>query len=263
MTDTLSVTREGHVAFVTLRRPDKHNAIDIGLFAALAEAGKVLAADRSVRAVVLAGDGPSFCAGIDLDVLKNSDASQLADLFRPLDGSIANFFQQAVYAWRTVPVPIICAMHGNVFGAGLQLALGADLRYASDDCRLSILEIKWGIIPDLAISRTLPRLLPADRIKELAWTGRVLDADEAISLGLVTGKVADAKATATDVANEIAQRSPEAIRAIKRLFDETPDLSAAEALQLEAQLQMQLLGKAHQLEAVAANLQNRPPEFDD
>lgn len=263
MAETLRVSRDEHVAFVTLSRPDKHNAVNLEMFAALADAGDALAADDSVRAIVLQGDGPSFCAGIDLGVLQGLDPEMLAGKLQPVDGSIANFFQRAAYVWREVPVPVIAALHGNVFGAGLQLALGADLRYAGTDCRLSIMEIKWGIIPDLAISTTLKRLVQADQAKELAWTGRILGVDEAASLGLVTAMSDDPQATAREVAKRIAANSPSAIRAIKHLFDASTGLSAAAALRLEADLQSQLIGKPQQLEAVAANLQKRPPEFDD
>jgi enoyl-CoA hydratase/carnithine racemase len=184
-------------------------------------------------------------------------------MLEPVDGSVANFFQHAAYVWREVPVPVICALHGNVFGAGLQIALAADLRYATGDCRLSVMEINWGIIPDLAISTTLARLLPTDKAKELAWTGRVVEAEEAASLGVITAVVDDAGAAARKAADVIASRSPSAIRAIKRLFDESAELPAAASLRLEAELQMQLMGGQHQLEAVAARLQNRPPVFED
>jgi enoyl-CoA hydratase/carnithine racemase len=263
MAEILHISRDGNIATVVLSRPDKHNAIKLELFAALSEAGKELASDKSVRAVILRGDGPSFCAGIDLGVLQSSGESLTPEMLLPVEGSVANFFQHAAYVWREVPVPVICALHGNVFGAGLQIALAADLRYATADCRLSVMEINWGIIPDLAISTTLTRLLPADKAKELAWTGRVMAAEEAASLGVITAVVGDADAAARKVAEEIAGRSPGAIRAIKRLFDESAELPVAAALRLEAELQMQLLGGQHQLEAVAARLQDRPPVFDD
>lgn len=263
MSDLLRISREDHVATVTLQRPDKHNAINLELFTALTDAGLQLAADKSVRVIILQGDGPSFCAGIDLSVLHEAGENLTPEMMGPQEGSVANFFQRAAYVWREVPVPVICAMHGNVFGAGLQLALGADLRYASTDCRLSVMEIKWGIIPDLALSKTLTRLVALDTAKELAWTGRVLTVDEAVSLGLVTARSDDAKAAARETAMLISRQSPSAIRAIKRLLEEAVELSVADALQLEARLQLSLLGRPHQLEAVAANLQKRPPEFDD
>lgn len=263
MSEALLMSRQGNVATLTLNRPSKHNALNLELFAALAEAGSSLAADSSVRAIVLQGDGPSFCAGIDLSVLHNGGEILTPEMLQPMDGSIANFFQRAAYVWRELAVPVICALQGNVFGAGLQLALGADLRYARPDCRFSVMEIKWGIIPDLAISTTLPRLVAMDKVKELAWTGRIFDSDEAAELGVVTATTDDPRAAAQEMAATIASRSPDAIRAIKRLFDETAQLSDADALQLEAHLQMSVLGRPNQVEAVAANLEKRAPDFTD
>ena len=263
MSEALIITKQDHVATVTLNRPSKHNAINLELFAALADAGTELGADSSVRVVVLQGEGPSFCAGIDLSVLQNSGEDLSPEMLQPADGSIANFFQRAAYVWRELPVPVICAVHGNVFGAGLQIALGADLRYASPDCQFSVMEIKWGIIPDLAISTNLTRLIATDKAKELAWTGRIFDAKEASAMGVITALSEEPQGTAQAVAAAIAGRSPDAIRAIKRLFDESEHLTDADALQLEAHLQMALLGRTNQVEAVAANLEKRLPNFTD
>lgn len=257
------VSLQDSVALVTLNRPEKHNAVDLDMFAALAEVGRQLAHDHSVRAVVLTGSGPSFCAGIDLGVFNELGAGIGASKMFPGENTPANFFQHAAYVWREVPVPVICAMHGNVFGAGLQIALGADLRLASPDCRLSIMEIKWGIIPDMAISKTLPAGVPVDRIKELALTGRIVSGVEGHALGLVTTLHDDPLEAAGDAARLIAGRSPDAVRAIKRLFNESAAMSTADALRLEARLQIALLSGANQAEAVLANMENRDPRFSD
>lgn len=262
MSERIGISRLGAVAIVSLQRPDKHNALDRGMIEALTSAGQSLAVDASVRAVVLEGAGPSFCAGIDLGLFQQ-DGGIDAALMAPQASSPANFFQRAAYIWREVPVPVICALHGSVFGAGLQIALGADLRFATPDCRLSIMEIKWGIIPDMAISKTLPALMPTDRIKELAMTGRVVSGTEAAALGLVTALHADPSKAARDTAGLIAGRSPDAIRAMKKLFDKATSLGTAEALRLEAELQCALLGSSNQSEAVRANLENRRPDFED
>lgn len=263
MTSAVRVNRAGPVATVTLNRPEKHNAVNLEMFAALIDAGAELAADASIRAIVLDGDGESFCAGIDLSVLQADGLSQLVSKMQPEEGSPANFFQRAAYVWREVPQPVICALHGAAFGAGFQIAMGADLRYARPDCRLAVMEIKWGIIPDMAISRTLAGVLPVDKLKELAWTGRAVEADEALQLGLVSAVVDDPHAVAMEKATAIAGRSPDAVRAIKRLFEDSPTMSVADALQLEARLQMALLGSSNQAEAVAANLEKRAPDFVD
>ncbi len=263
MSEIVKITKEGHVATVTLNRPDKHNAINLQMFTALAEAGAAVGSDSSVRAVILEGAGPSFCAGIDLSVFQDSDISVLLSKLAPEPDSPANFFQRAAYIWREIPQPVICALQGSVFGGGLQIALGADLRFASADCRLSVMEIKWGLIPDMAISRTLSRLIPADRAKELAWTGRIFDAAEALELGVITALHENPTEAAHATAAAIVSKSPSAVRAIKRLFDESAEMTTKHALQLEAQLQFSLLGGPQQAEAVAANLENRAPDFQD
>jgi enoyl-CoA hydratase/carnithine racemase len=263
MSERVNIAVEGYVAVVTLNRPDKHNAVDMETFAALAEAGEQLGADASVRVIVLQGAGPSFCAGIDLGIFKQGENAIDATSMAPGETSPANFFQRAAYIWREVRVPVISVLHGTVFGAGLQIALGTDLRFATPDCRLSIMEINWGIIPDMAISTTAPRLLPIDKIKELAWTGRIVSGQEALELGLVTEVHADPAKAAIAKAQAIAGRSPAAIRAIKQLFDNSADMPVAAALQLEAQLQAALLGSDDQTEAVMANLEKRSPDFKD
>ena len=233
MSDRVNIAIDGHVAVITLNRPDKHNAVDLAMFAALADAGEQLASNRTVRAIVLRGAGPSFCAGIDISIFRPGagvDAEKLA----PGAASPANFFQRAAYIWREVPVPVLAALHGSVFGAGLQIALGADLRYATPQCRLSVMEIKWGIIPDMAISTTLPHLMPTDKIKELAWTGRVVNGDEALALGILTGLHADPYAAALETANLIAKKAPSAVHAIKRLFDASTGLDSARPATLYA-----------------------------
>ena len=263
MTDVVKVDKDGQVATVTLNRPDKLNAANFELLAALDEAGKQLGADRSVRAIVLTGEGRSFCSGLDLSAIQQGDAAELPAKLVPGSDSPANFFQRAAIVWREIPQPVICAIQGAAVGAGLQIAMGADLRYASSDCQLSVMEIKWGIIPDMGISQTMKGILATDKVKELAWTGRTVEAVEALRLGLVSAIVDDPRATALETATSIAARSPDAIRAIKRLFVESPGLSAADALRLEAELQMPLLGSRNQLEAVAANMEKRAPEFKD
>jgi len=252
-----------HVARVVLNRPDRHNAVSLESFAALADTADRLAGDRSVRAVVLTGAGDNFCSGIDTELFLPDGSAVDPGLMAPRKPSPANFFQRAAYAWRELPVPVICAVRGVAFGAGLQIALGADIRYAHPDARFSIMEIRWGLIPDMGLSATLRELLPGDRARELAYTGRVVDAAEAVVLGLVTGVVDDPADTALRTAQEIATRSPDAIRAIKRLFNRAWRLDDADVLALEAELQSDILGSPNQLEAVRANIEKRPPEFED
>ena len=261
MTDRILVSIEDGIATATLNRADKHNAVDKAMFEAFIDVGKTLADDRSIRAVVLHGDGENFCAGIDISVFQSGgvDTQGMA----PLEGSIANFYQAAAYVWRDMPVPVVAALHGVVFGAGMQIALGADLRYASADTQLSIMETKWGIIPDMSITTTLPGLVPYDKALELACTGRVVSGEEAGSLGLVTAVVDDPLAAARETASQLAGRSPDAIRAIKTLFREAWGDRDAALLRREAELQIRVMALPNMREAVAANMQKRVPDFAD
>jgi enoyl-CoA hydratase/carnithine racemase len=251
-----------HVATVTLTRADKHNALDVPMFEGIIEAAQRLRAEPGVRAVVLRGDGPSFCSG--LDVMSVMSAGQGLDgLTDPLRGEVPNWFQRAAYDWITVPVPVIAAVHGNCLGGGLQIALAADIRIATPDARLSVMEIKWGLIPDMSISRTLPRLVGIDVAKELTYTGRIIDGSEAERLGLVTHVAEDPFAAARELATEIAGRSPDAVRSAKRLFDEAWTGSPEQTLALEAQLQLGLIGSPNQLAAISAGMTKQPAEFTD
>ena len=244
-----------------LNRPEKLNALDLKTFEALDEAARTLDGDKSVRAVVLHGAGENFCAGIDLSVLQGGIDDLGESLLSAVEGSPANRFQRAAYAWRELPVPVICALQGVTFGGGFQIAMGADLRYAARDTQFSIMESKWGLIPDMAISTTLRHIVPPDLVKELAWTARVFDAKEALQIGVLTSIEEDPLAVARRVARECADKSPDAIRGIKRLVNEAWSRSEEDSLVLEAQLQLRLLGSGNQAEAVRANLENRKPNF--
>ena len=263
MSERVSISIESHVAEVMLDRPDKMNALDIGMFEALDAAARRLQGEQAVRAVVLCGAGENFCAGIDVTTFSEGGPEAVKTLLAPVEGSIANLAQRAAYAWRELRMPVICALQGVVFGGGFQVAMGADLRFAAPDTQLSIMESKWGIIPDMAITTTLRGIVPPDRIKELAWSGRVFGAAEALDLGMLTAIEDDPLAAARTVAEAVAARSPHAIRGVKRLVNEAWSLSEEAALALEARIQMGLLGSPNQQEAVLANMQRRKPEFAD
>jgi enoyl-CoA hydratase/carnithine racemase len=251
-----------HVAVVTLTRPDKHNALDLPMFEAIIAAAERLTAEPGVRAVILHGDGPSFCSGLDVTSIMSSDKG-VGALVDPLRGGVPNWFQRTAYNWLGVPVPVIAAVHGNCLGGGLQIALAADVRIAAPDSRLSVMEVKWGLIPDMAITRTLPRLVGIDVAKELTYTGRLLSGTEANELGLVTHLSDDPLAAALKLAREIAGKSPDAVRAAKRLLDTSWTGAPEQTLALEAELQLTLIGSPNQLAAVTAGLTKQPPEFVD
>jgi enoyl-CoA hydratase/carnithine racemase len=244
-------------------RADKHNALDQAMFEGLMDAAAQLAADPSVRAVVLHGEGKSFCSGLDIASFMAGDGGTGVLLTRDED-RLANFAQRVTYDWSLVPAPVIAAIHGNCFGGGLQIALGADIRIAAPDAKLSIMEIKWGLVPDMGITQTLPRLLPIDVAKELTFTGRIVSGSEAFELGLVTRAADDPLAAAMSLAEEIAQKSPDAVRAAKRLYDHTwVSDDAAAALVLESELQTGLIGKPNQIAAVVAGMSGERPVFVD
>lgn len=258
----VSVEREGAVAHVRMTRGDKRNGLDLDMFEALAEAGRTLCNDTTLRAVTLSGEGPAFCAGLDWKSFMSTSGASKRLLDRPADRP-GNLAQEIAWVWQEVPVPVIAALHGPCYGGGLQLAMGADIRLAGRDTKLSIMEIEYGLIPDMGITRTLFPVLRLDVLKELMFTGRVLEVEEARALGLVTRVVDDPLAEAKALAATIAQKSPHAIRLGKRLVNELELTAVREAFELETELQMKLLGSPNQMEAAMAKMQKRAPSFRD
>lgn len=252
------------VAEVVLNRPDRKNAWTMEVFDGLAEAEEALAGLAGLRAVILRGAGGCFSAGLDLSMLQvfaGDIAAVKAQMLTPPEGRAANRFQQPVTAWAGLPVPVIAAIDGVAFGAGMQLALGADFRICAPDARLSIMEARWGLIPDMGISQSLPRLLRADLAKDLMMTGRILGADEALQLGLVTRIADDPLKAARQMAQDMLARSPDALAGAKALVEDGWTLPPGQGLALEARLQADIIGGQHQLEMVAANMAGRPPKF--
>ncbi len=268
MSGVVEIGLEDHVAHVRLNRPDKMNAVDPAMWKALSAAGELLAATKGLRAVVLSGNGRAFCAGLDMATFQTMGAASPPELESPAPGAVGaarpgNLFQRAALVWKRLPVPVVAALHGVAFGAGAQIALGADLRIAGRGLRFSILEIRWGLIPDVGITQTLRDVVPLDVAKELTFTGRIVEADEARALGLVTRIADDPLAEATALAREIASKSPDAIRLGKRLLDESWHADEATGLALEARFQTRLIGSENQVEAIRANFEKRAPKFSD
>jgi len=255
------VERDGAVAHVRMNRGDKRNGLDRALIEGLVAAGEALAADLGVRAVVLSGAGPAFCAGLDFKSFMAAGPGAMSALLAR-DG-VANVAQRCAWIWQEVPVPVIAAIHGACFGGGLQIALGADMRYATADAELSVMEIKWGLIPDMSITKTAPRSVRLDVLKELVFTGRIVSGVDARELGLVTRVCDDPVAEALATARIIAQKNPHAIRRDKRLLNEAPALPVAAAFALETELQLALLGSKNQVEAVRANFTKSESHFED
>jgi enoyl-CoA hydratase/carnithine racemase len=269
MEQRVSITITDGVADVRLVRADKMNALDAAMFDALVGATERLGKEKGLRAVVLSGEGRAFCAGLDMGrfaAMKESGGhgapgAESRDLTKRTHG-LANFPQQAVWGWRQLPVPVIAAIQGVAFGGGFQLALGADIRLLAPDARMSIMEIKWGLVPDMAGTPILATLVRDDILRELTYTGRIFSAQEALSYGLATRICDDPHAAALELAREIAGKSPDAIRAVKRMLNK---LSAdpGPALLAESVEQQKLLGSANQLEAVRSNIEKRGPRFAD
>ncbi|KHK49696.1 enoyl-CoA hydratase [Ralstonia sp. A12] len=266
MTERILLSIEAGVAEVRLNRPEKMNAIDPAMFEALVATGERLMNEADLRAVVLSGEGRAFCAGLDMGSMaslgKNDSGSDISAgrLARRTHGS-ANLPQYACMVWRELPVPVLAAVHGVAYGGGLQIALGADTRYVSADTRLSVMEIKWGLVPDMGGMALARGLVRPDRLRELIYSGRVVNGEEACALGLATHVVDDPRAAALAAAHEIAQRSPDAIRAAKRLMRVVEDGDTAAILLAESIEQDRLIGAPNQREAVLAGMENRAPAF--
>ncbi|MFY0989635.1 crotonase/enoyl-CoA hydratase family protein [Halomonas sp. C05BenzN] len=261
--DRVAVVVEDHVAEVRLARPKQHNGLDWPMIDGLLTAQHRLVelakeGDEGLRAVILGGEGDSFCAGLDMGAIMG-EPTRLPTLLEA-DAAGVNTVQRLALGWREVGVPVIAALHGHVYGGGLQIALGADIRVSHPEARLALLEIVWGIIPDMGISVTASDIR-GDVLRELAWTGRKVTGEEALALGLVTRLADDPWRTARDIATAVAERSPRAVAAARELFTLAPDMPPRERLALEARLQHGLLGGEEQLEAVAARLAGRQPRF--
>lgn len=250
MHEVVRVEIQDGIAEVLLDRRERHNALDMRMFEGLEGALESLRDDRSVRVVVLAGTGPSFCSGLDLSAWAAGELDPGRLVARPHDED-ANLAQRVSYGWRELPVPVIAAVHGACFGGGLQIALGADVRLAAPDTRFSIMEIRVGLIPDMGISQALPRLVREDVARELTYTGRVVAAKEAVESGLATRICADPRAAADELAREIAERSPDAVRAAKRLIADSWGAPPAQGLRMETGLVETLFDGASQIAAEA------------
>ncbi len=278
MSDRVTITIEDGVADVRLNRPDKLNALDRAMFEGLVDAGDSLRSDPSLRAVVLSGAGRGFCAGLDVAAFgamaagpgSGPDGADGADGAAPTrslgeraPGRITNLAQQAVYTWTELPVPVIAAVHGVALGGGIQIALGADLRYVAADARLSVLEIRWGLLPDMTGLQMLPRLVGLDVAKELTFTGRMISGEEALALGLATRVSDQPRDDALTTAREIAGKNPAAIRGAKALLNAAGSRPLAESFLEESRLMGELIGSPNQIEAVTAYFDKREPRFTD
>lgn len=253
--------RQG-IATVTLNRPDKYNGLDMAMFDAIAQVAKKLKKDRSVRVVILKGAGEAFCSGLDVGKVMKNPVNFVKLLIKP-GRKISNLAQDMGYLWRQVPAPVIAVTHGYCFGGGFQIALGADFRFSTRDCEFSIMESKWGLIPDMSLAVTLRELISIDLAKELTMTARRFNGEEAKAMGLVSRVCDDPLAEAQAFAEELAQRSPDAVAASKLLFNRTWSAPDKTALDWETRLQKKVIGRANQRTAIARNTGKPEQEYQE
>jgi enoyl-CoA hydratase/carnithine racemase len=264
MQDRIRLTIVEGIADVRFNNPAKMNAVDPDMFRAIADVGAQLKGDKSLRVVVLSGEGRAFCAGLDVERFGASTGGAnllpFENLAHPTHG-IANFVQHIVWLWRELPVPVIAAVHGIAFGGGFQLALGADIRYLAPGTRLSVMETNWGLVPDMAGTQLMRHLAREDVVRELTYTARIFAADEALAHGFATRITEEPHAAAIATGRDIAMRSPDAIRAVKRLLNQAVACDPGAGLAAERAEQGRLLGGPNQLEAMRAKFEKRPPSF--
>jgi len=251
-------------------RVDKMNALDNAMFEALVGAGERLKTEKGVRAVVLSGEGRAFCAGLDMGNFGRMAEGPRGRSTTATDGELgarshgpANRAQYACWVWRDLPVPVIAAVHGVAFGGGFQVALGADMRYVTPDARMAVMEIKWGLVPDMAGTQLMRHLAREDIVRELTYTGRIFSGEEAFQYGFATRVCADPRAEALATAHEIAAKNPDAVRAAKRILNDAVLVDPKTGLTQESVEQGKLIGSPNQVEAVMSNLQTRAANFID
>lgn len=257
----VTTTVENHIAHVRLSRADKMNAVDPEMIAGIIAAGNDLRGRDDIRAVILSGEGRGFCAGLDVASFGALAGGNPEDFVMPRTHGPSNDYQHVAMVWREVPVPVITALHGVCFGAGFQIALGADIRIAHPDTRLAVMEMKWGLVPDMGGMVLMPRLTRSDVIRRLTYTAQEFSATDAQGWGLVTELADDPLAAAQTLAQIIAGKSPSAIRAAKRLIAVAEAAPLADVLWAESREQADLIGKPHQMEVIKANMQGRAPKF--
>lgn len=262
MTDArITITVDAGVADVRLDRPDKLNALDPAMFEAITGALAELAGMKGLRVVVLSGEGRAFCAGLDMASMASGGASAGKDLRTRTHGP-ANLFQHVSWGWRALAVPVIAAVHGIAFGGGLQIMSGADIRIVRPDTRLSIMEMKWGLVPDMAGIALWRTLVRDDVLRELTYTHREFSGEDALRYGFATRLADDPRAEALALAREIAGKSPDAVRGAKRLYNGYAS-DAETLLMAESIEQAAVIRTPNQIEAVMANMAKRPPDFTD
>lgn len=260
--DRVSVTVEDHVAHVLLDRADKMNALDDAMFEGIIAAGSHLHSAKGVRSVVLSGAGRSFCAGLDLGSMARTDRWEGGSLVDRTHGN-ANRAQYAAMVWRNLPMPVIAAVHGVCFGGGLQVASGADIRIIAPDARLAVMEVKWGLVPDMGGYALWRGNVRDDVLRELTYTHREFSGEEAVGFGFATYADSDPLGRAMALAKDIAGKSPTAVRGAKLISNRTAHMDEDQILMTESKVQHELMYSRNQVEAVKSGMEKRSPDFVD
>ena len=265
MSELVNISIENHVADVRFNRPEKYNALSFDMIDAMANVINRLAKEPGVRVVVISGEGKSFCAGMDVEnfAALQSGENKFSDFTDRYQNRISNIYQHIGYGWKELPVPVIAAIHGVALGGGFQIAMGADIRFSTPDAKFSLMEMRWGLIPDMSVTQTIRDIVSIDVAKELIFTGKVIQGEEAARLKLVTHVCEKPYDEAMALATEIASKNPDAIRAAKKLINEVWHGDSGHGLLMESELMMTLMGSPNQLEAVTASFTKRPPKFKD
>ncbi|AEF42504.1 crotonase/enoyl-CoA hydratase family protein [Hoyosella subflava] len=263
---SITYRADSAIAEVTLARPDKLNGLTLDMLSELVDAAAEVRKNREIRAVILSGEGTSFCAGLDFPSATRQP-QRIARYFVPvpsfvpLPGRGTNMFQRACWAWRELPVPVIAVINGHCYGGGLQLALAADFRYASPEAELSVLEAKWGMIPDMTGTATLRELVGIDIAKLLTMTGKMVSGSEAAQIGLVTGVADSPAAAARELAEALCKQSPDAVAGAKKLFNTTWSESPSRTFAAERRTQLRLLAGSNTKIARKARMKGADPEY--
>jgi len=264
MQERVTVNISNYIADVRLNRPDKMNALDEDMFNAIVEAGDAVGRNPKVRCVVLSGEGRAFCAGMDTTNFNPDNKGGIFD--EPIPSrthGIANVFQKVAWVWREIPIPVIAAVHGAAIGGGLNIMSGADIKFITPDAKLSIMELRWGLIPDMAGSQLWRHNVRDDIVRELTYTHRIFSGEEAVNYGFATHLSKSPREDAMKLASAIVSKNPEAIVKAKKMLNAAPYQSAEEGLLMESNLQSKISKSKNQIEAVMAAIQKRPANFDD
>ncbi len=263
MSEFVEFELKNNVAIIKLNRPEKKNALTLEMLENLTKIGDNLKTKDNLSCVLITGKAEVFCSGIDVTnfISLATDKELLKSLLTPLEGKPYNKMQKPCIIWQEIAVPVIAILEGPVFGAGLQIALGADIRISAPTAEFSIMETKWGLIPDMGITQTLPKLMNYDQALLATLTSTLINAKKACELGLITICTENPYEKGIKLAKELGSKSPDALRAVKTLYKKTWRKATTENLQLEALLQTQLIGSANQMEAVFANIEKRSPDF--